>query len=56
MITKRPPGRTGFQASIPGIGDLADRTVPLETCVATLRRAAKAVEGKGACWWNPEAA
>ena len=38
-MTKRSLGRTGFQASIPGIGDLADRTVPIETCVATLRRA-----------------
>ncbi len=38
-IKKRPFGRTGFHASILGIGDLADRTVPLETCVATLRRA-----------------
>ena len=38
-MTKRPLGRTGFHASILGIGDLADRTVPLETCVATLRRA-----------------
>jgi len=38
-MTKRPLGGTGFQASVLGIGDLADRTVPLETCVATLRRA-----------------
>jgi len=38
-MTKRSLGRTGFQASIVGIGDLADRTVPLERCVATLRRA-----------------
>ena len=38
-MTKRPLGKTGFQATILGIGDLADRTVPQETCVATLRRA-----------------
>lgn len=35
----RPLGRTGFLASHLGIGDLADRNLPLETCVATLRRA-----------------
>ena len=38
-MTNRPLGRTGFRASILGIGDLADRAVPLETCVATVRRA-----------------
>lgn len=38
-MTKRPLGRTGFRASILGIGDLADRAVPLETGVATFRRA-----------------
>lgn len=38
-MTQRPPGRTGFQATDLGIGDLANRTVPIETCVATLRRA-----------------
>lgn len=36
---KRPLGSTGFQASILGIGDLADRSVPLEQCVATIHRA-----------------
>ena len=35
----RPLGRTGFNASGLGIGDLADRNLPLATCVATLRRA-----------------
>ncbi len=35
----RPLGRTGFHATVLGIGDLADRSVPLEACVATLRRA-----------------
>lgn len=35
----RPLGQTGFLASNLGIGDLADRNLPLETCVATLRRA-----------------
>src|ERR1043165_8166425 len=32
-------GRTGFEATILGIGDLADGRIPLETCVATARRA-----------------
>lgn len=36
---RRPLGRTGFTATRLGIGDLADRAVPLDTCVATLRRA-----------------
>lgn len=36
---RRQLGRTGFVATQIGIGDLADRKVPLETCVATLRRA-----------------
>jgi aryl-alcohol dehydrogenase-like predicted oxidoreductase len=36
---RRELGRTGFQATVLGIGDIADRSVPLETCVATLRRA-----------------
>ncbi len=36
---RRPLGRTGFLASRLGIGDLADRNVPLDACVATLRRA-----------------
>lgn len=36
---RRALGRTGFMASILGIGDLADRNLPLESCVATLRRA-----------------
>lgn len=36
---RRELGRTGFKATRIGIGDLADRSVPLETCVATLRRA-----------------
>ena len=36
---RRPLGRTGFVATALGIGDLADRNVPIETCVATLRRA-----------------
>jgi aryl-alcohol dehydrogenase-like predicted oxidoreductase len=35
----RALGRTGFCASRLGIGDLADRNLPLATCVATLRRA-----------------
>src|SRR2546423_298046 len=36
---RRELGQTGFRATVLGIGDLADRSVPLETCVATLRRA-----------------
>jgi 1-deoxyxylulose-5-phosphate synthase len=36
---RRPLGRTGFEASVLGIGDLADRSVPIERCVATARRA-----------------
>jgi aryl-alcohol dehydrogenase-like predicted oxidoreductase len=39
---RRLLGRTGFVASRLGAGDLADRTLPLETCVATLRRALSA--------------
>ncbi|MFN8443316.1 MAG: aldo/keto reductase [Caldilineaceae bacterium] len=39
LASCRPLGRTGFLASILGAGDLADRNLPLETCVATLRRA-----------------
>ena len=38
-LQKRILGSTGFNASILGIGDLADRAVPMETCVATLHRA-----------------
>ena len=36
---KRDLGRTGFRATRIGIGDVADRNIPIETCVATLRRA-----------------
>jgi aryl-alcohol dehydrogenase-like predicted oxidoreductase len=36
---RRELGRTGFVATRIGIGDLADRSVPLADCVATLRRA-----------------
>ncbi|MEY4546533.1 MAG: hypothetical protein RL685_2728 [Pseudomonadota bacterium] len=36
---RRELGRTGFVATQVGIGDLADRKLSLETCVATLRRA-----------------
>jgi aryl-alcohol dehydrogenase-like predicted oxidoreductase len=36
---RRQLGRTGFIASVLGIGDLADRNLPLATCVATARRA-----------------
>ncbi len=36
---RRELGRTGFVATALGIGDLADRSVPIETCVTTARRA-----------------
>ncbi len=36
---RRALGRTGFVASVLGIGDLADRSIPFETCVATAQRA-----------------
>ncbi len=36
---RRELGRTGFIATILGAGDLADRSLPLEQCVATLHRA-----------------
>jgi 1-deoxyxylulose-5-phosphate synthase len=39
---RRALGRTGFVASALGIGDLADRSLPLDTCVATVRRAINA--------------
>jgi 1-deoxyxylulose-5-phosphate synthase len=39
FVPRRPLGRCGFQATALGIGDLADRNLSLETCVATLRRA-----------------
>jgi aryl-alcohol dehydrogenase-like predicted oxidoreductase len=36
---RRELGRTGFRATVIGTGDVADRALPLERCVATLRRA-----------------
>jgi len=39
FLPYRELGRTGFRATRLGIGDLADRALPIETCVATLRRA-----------------
>lgn len=36
---ERVLGRTGFRATRLGIGDIADRAIPLETLVETLRRA-----------------
>lgn len=39
FVPRRPLGRTGFEATIIGIGDVADRNVPLESCVKTARRA-----------------
>lgn len=39
LSPRRELGRTGFVATRVGIGDVADRNLPLETLVATLRRA-----------------
>ncbi|HEU5103729.1 MAG TPA: aldo/keto reductase [Roseiflexaceae bacterium] len=39
---RRELGRTGFLATTLGIGDLADRSIPLDRCVATARRAIEA--------------
>lgn len=39
---RRELGRTGFMATALGIGDLADRGVPMERCVDTARRALRA--------------
>jgi aryl-alcohol dehydrogenase-like predicted oxidoreductase len=36
---RRELGKTGFVATVLGIGDVADRKLPLEQCVATVRRA-----------------
>ncbi len=36
---RRELGCTGFRATVLGIGDLADRNVPLSDCVATIQRA-----------------
>jgi aryl-alcohol dehydrogenase-like predicted oxidoreductase len=36
---RRPLGRTGFVATQLGIGDVADRQIPLDTLVQTVRRA-----------------
>jgi 1-deoxyxylulose-5-phosphate synthase len=36
---RRELGHTGFKATVLGIGDLADRNVPLDRCVATVHRA-----------------
>lgn len=36
---RRSLGRTGFQVTALGIGDVADRTIPIEQCVATVQRA-----------------
>lgn len=42
LLRTRPLGRTGFTASALGIGDVADRNVPIEQCAATIRRAVDA--------------
>jgi aryl-alcohol dehydrogenase-like predicted oxidoreductase len=38
-LEKRKLGSTGFTATVLGIGDLADRSVPLAKGVATIHRA-----------------
>jgi 1-deoxyxylulose-5-phosphate synthase len=38
-MKRRPLGETGFRASVLGIGDVADRSVALVDCAATVRRA-----------------
>lgn len=38
-MKKRPLAKTGAFISVLGIGDLADRSLPLERCVATIHRA-----------------
>jgi len=38
-LEKRKLGSTGFSAAVLGIGDLADRCVPLAKSVATIHRA-----------------
>ena len=42
LAARRPLGNTGFLASVLGIGDVADRNVPLEQCAATIHRAVDA--------------
>ena len=39
FLPRRQLGPTGFHATALGIGDVADRAVPLDQCVATVRRA-----------------
>jgi aryl-alcohol dehydrogenase-like predicted oxidoreductase len=39
VMKRRPFGKTGAQVSVLGIGDIADRSLPLEKCVATIHRA-----------------
>jgi aryl-alcohol dehydrogenase-like predicted oxidoreductase len=39
FLPRRELGKTGFTATRVGVGDLADRNVPFERCVETLRRA-----------------
>src|SRR3982750_2208648 len=42
LAARRPLGRTGFMASGLGVGDVADRNVPIEQGAATIRRAVDA--------------
>lgn len=38
-MKRRPLGKTGVEVSVLGIGDVADRSVSLDQCVATIHRA-----------------
>jgi len=49
---RRELGRTGFVATVSGVGDLNGRSVPVETCVATVRRALDAVPNRSPAGWR----
>lgn len=42
FLPRRELGKTGFKVTQLGIGDLADRNVPVEKCAATIKRALQA--------------
>ena len=54
FVPRRELGRTGFIATALGVGDLADRSVPIETCVATAWRALDAGWQIGRCNLAPQ--
>jgi 1-deoxyxylulose-5-phosphate synthase len=39
FVPRRQLGKTGFRVTALGIGDVADRALPFEQCVATVSRA-----------------